>query len=184
MNIKKIYHMYRIPENLQQHMQWVAQVAEEVVENWIGSGIDPELIQQTALLHDMANIIKFKRPFWGAMAKNIYYWEQIQEEFIAQYGYDVHRATLKIVGELGLSDSVGKVLSDMEKLKTNPEAEISYEARIVEYADCRVGFNGIISFEDRINDLEKRYHHSLDDTQVVAMRLNRDQVLKYAKIKD
>lgn len=178
MNIQKIYNRYRIPSNLQQHMRWVAQVADEVVVNWTGPVVDAELIHNTALLHDMANLIKFKRPFLGEM-KNKLFWEQIQDEFIAQYGPDVHKATLVIIDELGMSDTVGKVLLDMELKVTDKITKASWEARIVEYADCRVGLKGVTTLEKRIDDLKFRYNLKDDDSGIKAWRLNADQVRQY-----
>jgi len=180
-NIQKIYNRYRIPEGLQQHMRWVAQVADQVVENWIGSNINADLVQQTALLHDMGNIIKFKRPFWGEMAKSEYFWMQTQEEFIAQYGSDVLLATRKIIDELGLKNSVGRMVAEMGIITTNPNADVSYEARIVEYADCRVSLKGIVSFADRVADLMARYDLVDDDIRVKAMRENAKLVLQFVK---
>lgn len=158
MIILDIYSHYQIPPNLQRHQLEVAAVCQVILDGWRGTKIDWELAILTALLHDMGNIIKFKRPFLGELADRAEYWQKVQEAFIAKYGNDVDVATMEIAQELQLPRVVG-ILQEMELLTTGQKIEC-WEARLVKFADMHVKPEGIVSFEERQQDLIDRYHHS------------------------
>ena len=102
MQIVEIYQRYDIPPNLVRHQLGVTAVGAYLMDHWLGTAIDQELVIQTLLLHDMGNIIKFKRPFLGELEAEAGYWEKIQDQYFKKYGTDVHLATLAIVNELRL----------------------------------------------------------------------------------
>src|SRR5258708_24588552 len=96
-SILQIYQKYNLPPNLIRHQLEVSAVGRYLCDHWTGTHVDKELITQALLLHDMGNIIKFKRPFLGELEKDSAYWEKVQDEFIQKYGKDVHNATVKII---------------------------------------------------------------------------------------
>lgn len=190
-NPVEIYRQYQIPPNVIEHMDWVAEVVGEVLENWHGPAVDGTLATLSARLHDLGNIVKFRRPFEGKLAAklvdNLNHWYAVQDRFIAKYGTDANQATHQIVAELGLADSVGRVLGEMESIADQylvladdpaPAPTISWEARILEYADCRVIPEGIVPFEIRLKDLCDRYGRIYHSPWVEALRQNATLVEK------
>jgi len=157
-------------------MELVAQVTEDVLNRWRGPKVDHQLTILSAQLHDLGNIVKFTRPFDADLAEKLQdkleYWYQVQDEFVAKYGTSANAANLKIVAELGLGATVGKVLTEMEIVTSRPDQPVSFEARIVEYSDCRVVPNGIVDFETRLRDLCTRYNRRADESWAKALRHN------------
>ncbi len=178
MKISSIYHKYKIPPNVIKHHFEVTAVGRHLCDNWLGEKVDKKLVTQTLLLHDMGNIIKFKKPFMGELNKEVAYWEGVQQEYIAKYGNDVHVATMAIVGELELP-KIAKLIDQMHTVWTEPEKTVSFEARICELADCCAAPSGIVSLKERLNDLKVRYGYTDDSGPIVAARHNADVVLPY-----
>lgn len=170
MTISDIYEQYQIPPNLQRHQLEVAGVCQVVIDGWQGKKIDRDLTILTALLHDMGNIIKFKRPFLGEMAERVEHWQKVQESFIAKYGDDVKVATMKIAEELRLPRVV-RVLQEMELVIAGQTVD-SWEARVVEFADMHVKPDGIVSLDERLRDLVDRYNYRGDEAWIQAIKEN------------
>lgn len=164
-------------------MEWVVEVVQDVLNHWHGPAVDVELTLLTAHLHDLGNIVKFRRPFTGKIATqlldNLDHWYSVQDQFIAKYGTDANQATHKILVELHLEQSVGKVLRQMEQLTNNTsgqpifaDEQIGLEARIIEYGDSCVSPAGIVGFEARLRDLFTRYGHHADEPWTQILRKN------------
>ncbi len=183
MFVSDIYTKYKIPPNLIRHQLEVAVVGRAVCQGWTGRPVDKDLITKTLLLHDMGNIIKFKRPFMGELEKNAAHWESVQEKFRAMYGPDVHEATIAIIQELGLP-AVAKLIEEMRAAWHEPEIEVSLEARICEYADCCVTPQGITTFDERIEDLKNRYSYTEESPAIRAARRNGKIVTQHMRNKD
>lgn len=181
MTILDIYSKYNIPPNLIRHQLQVTAVGRYVADHWYGPKIDQKLVTEALLLHDMGNIIKFKRPFLGELEKDAIFWERVQDEYIQKYGEDVVTATTAIVAELGFSE-VNALLGEMISVWSNPEKEVSWEARIAEFSDCCVTPRGIEGFEIRIQDLKDRYHQTESDPSVRYMRENLEVVRPHLTI--
>lgn len=181
MTIRDVYHLYRIPPNLARHMREVTAVGRFITSHWNGDPIDINVLTKTLLLHDMGNIIKFKRPFLEEMENNANYWQEVQQDFIFKYGTDVHKATEQIVEELSLPKVV-ELLQEMRVVWSKPTKQIRWEARICEYADCCVTPQGITDFETRLQDLMKRYGYSEYDPVIARMRENAELVQDHVAI--
>lgn len=118
----------------------------------------------TALLHDMGNIVKFDLDNPIIDINNLDHWKNVQKNTIKKYGNEAHVATYKILSESGL-DRYAKYLKeesrtyDMETDKLNQSffSNLSMPALTTLYADLRVSINGVVSMEERINDLVTRY---------------------------
>ncbi len=169
MTLQEIYSTYKIPPNLVRHQLQVAAVGKYVCDHWIGPELDKDLILKTLLLHDLGNIVKFKRPFLGELEPQAAYWEEVQADFVSRYGNDANDATELILNELGLLDVLA-VLVEMKDVWEHPRGNLSWEARICEYADCCVTPVGIEGFEMRMADLERRYGHGKETIVQIAMR--------------
>lgn len=156
-----IYEAYRIPSWLQAHQLRVAAVGKTVIERIQGSDISS--VVTACLLHDMGNILKFDLTPTAALAAMVPegerdYWRSVQREFQEKYGTDEHHATDEIVKEIGVSEVVRRLIQGMGFGKS---AEVlrgrNIDLCVVEYADQRVGPQGVLSLDDRIADGNRRY---------------------------
>ena len=181
MTLTEIYTKYQIPPNLIRHQLEVTAVGDYVCSHWNGPKIDKKLVTETLLLHDMGNIIKFKRPFLEELEKDAKYWEAVQDEYFQKYGNDVSRATSMIVSELGF-DEVSTILDEMISVWKEPERTVSWEARICELSDCCVTPRGVEGFEIRLQDLKDRYHQTESDPSVRYMRENLEVIRPHLTI--
>lgn len=171
MTLQEIYTKYTIPPNLVRHQIEVAAVGKYVCQHWTGPQIDSNLVVKTLLLHDLGNIVKFKRPFLGELEPQAAYWEGVQTTFISTFGTNANDATEKIVAELGFSEIL-HLLIKMKEVWEKPGELVSWEARICEYADTCVTPVGIEGFEVRMQDLARRYGHGKDTLVYKAMKQN------------
>jgi len=158
--VTDIYEQYRIPPQLQLHQLRVASVASMIVDAFEGV-LERERIVTTCLFHDMGNIVKFNfdqfpDSFLGSKPRT--YWEAVKAEFTAKYGTDAHEANLAIASELWLSEDIRSLMDGISfaNLLTTQTLD-SFEEKICEYADLRVGPYGVIPLEARIQDIHDRY---------------------------
>ena len=159
-NVIDIYEEYRVMPQLQMHQLRVAAVAKLIVDAFEGQ-LDGDRIITTCLFHDMGNIVKsdfehFPDSFRGPLPRS--HWEAVKAEFTATYGTDAHEANLAIAKELGLSEEIYLLMDGISfgNLLTTQTLD-SYEEKICEYADLRVGPYGILPLELRIQDIHDRY---------------------------
>jgi hypothetical protein len=164
MQISAIYHHYQIMPNLQLHQLRVAGVAQQICEFYCHSHQltpeDEQGIVSASLLHDMGNIIKFDLAHFPQFSnpEGLQFWQKVQNQYFAKYGRDEHAAAVQIVRELNVSpriidlvDVVG--FAQIKKVVENGDLA----AKICEYADDRVSPFGVVSLDERLQDLEKRY---------------------------
>lgn len=156
MTVAEIFARYHTPSDLQRHQREVAMVASYLSDHWQGNSVNKDLLIQSALLHDLGNLVKFQRPFLGNMGERAEYWQKVQDEQRARFGQDAKQATLQMVDELGLGQTVGAVLRDMEVLFAGGET-VRVEAQLVECSDLMVTPEGIVGYERRKRDLIDRY---------------------------
>ena len=94
--------------------------------------------------------------------KGIPYWKQVKAEFLTSYGNDEHQATIVIAQEVGLPSGVITVMGGIGfHLIREIIAETSFERKVAEYSDGRVGPYGVLSLSDRLDDSKKRYKDRL-----------------------
>lgn len=165
MNVKQLYKKYQIMPQLETHMLRVAAVGKIVADNWIGT-CDSLLTTQLCLLHDMGNIVKFDlsdnldRAKFGNIEK-LPYWQGIQKEHIEKFGKSAHDATNAILRDAKLTQFIPLVIEE-ESLyfaeAKEAELEMATVASIILlYSDCRVTPGGVVSYRERVNDLQSRY---------------------------
>lgn len=115
-------------------------------------GGDDESIA-TALVHDMGNLAKFN---------NLDdYWSRQQLEFKKKYGSDAHSATIAILNEAGLTKLAENIRAESDFYKNiitiDDYSHVKMPSVLTLYGDCRVAIDGVVSVEERVCDLEKRY---------------------------
>jgi hypothetical protein len=151
MTIKELYKKYHIMPQLQQHQLRVGGIVALITN-------DRDSIL-TALVHDMGNIVKFKNidPAW----------HDIQDTYIQKYGTDANVATIKILQDAGLLQLKQYMEQESEfyknRMTVTDYSTISLPALLTLYADSRVAFNGVVTLEERVVDLETRYQTYRDD---------------------
>lgn len=148
MQILDLYDKYNIMPQLREHQLRVGGIVRLITD-------DHDSII-TALVHDMGNIVKFSNldP----------YWSKVQEKFWTDYGRDEHVATDKILRKEGMG-KYADYFKEESKAYDNDSLNASYfstmskPALLTLYGDLRVRFNGVCSVEERLKDLEDRYHY-------------------------
>lgn len=159
--ISEIYKEYKIMPTLQEHMLRVAGVASLICDNF-DEPLNKEEIISACLLHDMGNIIKFDLTYFPEFVKpeGLEYWQKIKKEYIEKYGIDEHLASEKIVEEFEVSDRILELIQAISILGAmNSVSSNDFGKKIVEYCDDRVTPFGVVSMEQRLIDLGKRYTH-------------------------
>lgn len=153
--ISQIYEQYQIMPQLATHMLRVAGVGKLITDSWE----DRELAEKSVracLVHDLGNLAKFKLgPQYQAE------WGPRQEELWSKWGHDAHEATYGMLRELGLGEYVEYLLAEAKLYEEEPSENdfvvTPKPALVVLYADLRVAITGVVSLEERIADLTKRY---------------------------
>ncbi len=157
MHVSDLYHQLHIPPNLQRHMLEVTAVGEYLCEHWTGEALDAQLVRDTLLMHDLGNIVKFKRPFLGELEEEAEHWEKIQNFYVEKFGVKATTVTVAILAKLGAQPEIARILLDMSPDETGAIAFEHLETRICSFADMSVTPHGIEGFEARMLDLGKRY---------------------------
>jgi len=166
---REIYTAYKIMPNLQLHQLRVAAVAKLICENFT-KPIDTNDVVCACLFHDMGNILKFELAMFPEFTapEGVEYWEAVKAEYRAKYGNDEHAATQAIMKELGLPDSVKSLMQRIGFSQVDRvAASDSFERKIVQYGDLRVGPRGVLSLRERLDEGRKRYigtGHSIGGT--------------------
>jgi len=165
MNISELYGKYEIMPQLAEHQLKVAGVAKLVCDN-LESGLDAENVVEACLLHDIGNIIKFDLSLTDQLLPGRFsradldFWQKVKDGFVSKYGKDEHHATIKIIREIGISQRVVELVDSIgfQNGKSNAESP-DFGKKLCAYSDMRVGPMGVISLEQRFQDLRVRYDH-------------------------
>ncbi len=159
--ILEIYEKYGTPSNLQKHMLMAAALSNIICNSWKGQQINRERIVTVMLLHDMGNVVKMnltKKEYLPPENQDISYWRALQNKYIVRYGTDDHIVTYNILAELGLDKDylwlvLNKIFINNEMIANSN----NYELKICAYADQRAGPNGIVTLQERFDELRRRY---------------------------
>lgn len=156
---REIYAAYKTMPALQLHQLRVAAVGKLICDNSTKEVNERDVIL-ACLFHDMGNILKFdltKFPEFTA-PQGVEYWEEVKAGYRAKYGEDEHSAMQSIMKELGLPENVrglmkGVGFSQVDRVA----ASDSFERKIVQYGDLRVGPRGVLTLQERLDEGRKRY---------------------------
>ena len=156
---REIYAAYTIMPTLQLHQLRVAAVAKLVCDN-LKRPVNTHDVILACLFHDMGNIIKSDFSAFPDFCEpqGIAYWEGVKVRFIQKYGANTHQVNVAIAGEIGLPEGVVALIDGIAYSKMASILEgSSYERKICEYADTRVGPRGVLSQQERM--LEGKWRH-------------------------
>lgn len=174
MHILEIYEQFPITPTLQLHMLRAASVGAWIIDNWKEKDtLNKDAIITMLLLHDTANIVKFDLDNFphllGDELSHIDYWRQQQKLFIQHYGNDEHAATKAIAKEIGITGKALELLLHMGSRHIEEMAKgTDMEQKICMYGDLRVGPFGVLTVNERFDELNNRYkgrNHELADRQ-------------------
>lgn len=153
-----IYEEYRIMPGLQLHQLRVAAVGQFVCDA-LNAPVDTRSVVLACLFHDMGNIIKsdFTQLPDLIEEKGASYWEGVKAEFVSKYGTSAHAANVLIAKEIPLPENVAALIDGIGfgNIDGTLKGE-SYEQKICQYADTRVGPYGILSQEQRLSEAYAR----------------------------
>jgi hypothetical protein len=156
MTIKETYDRFRVPPGLRVHMIRVAQFVNVVASAWSGETVDNDFLITCALVHDLGNIVVFKR--WiGEETQNLAYWENIQREITDAYGTDDHEATRHMLQEVNTDSELVDLI--MQKSSANSPkiaASDNWQLKILLYADLRIAPTGVASLADKLKEMYAR----------------------------
>ena len=150
MKIRDVYERFGIPENLQEHMLRVTKIAMMIANGWRGDGLDKEIIVRAGLVHDLANIVRFKLDEGSDLKVR-------QKETIERYGDNDHAATEKMLRELGMDEALieivqGKSFGNAIEIGKGD----NWPLKILFYSDMRVVPSGVVDLETRLTDIVTR----------------------------
>lgn len=159
MTIQEIYDTYHVPPHLQLHMLRVAGVVQVICEKILDlSPCERDAVLIACLFHDMWNILKFDMTLYPDVREpeGIPYRQGVQEQW-KQYGETEHEATMTVAREVWISPSMLEIL---EPFVLNSAVENTKNAwflvRFCEYVDGRVWPFGLLSLQERFDDLLER----------------------------
>lgn len=134
---------YKVPSNIVAHTKVVTKIAVFLSEKLKEKGIkiNKELVERSAMLHDLDKIITLKD--------------------LRQHGF----LTKKILTEKGYPE-VGKVIEFHGLL----EHIGSWEEKVLIYADRRVNHEDIVSVDERYDGLLERYSSSFPKQEIESGR--------------
>lgn len=144
---------------LQMHMLRVAGVASIICDN-LKKPTNKNRVITASLVHDMGNIIKSDLNIFPdyLKEKGLNYWKEVKREFTNTYGKDDHKATLKIINEIGLEKCVADIVKNLEFANTLEISKSGNQDKIItKYSDLRVTPYGISTLEERFQEAKKRY---------------------------
>ncbi|MBW1840726.1 MAG: HDIG domain-containing protein [Deltaproteobacteria bacterium] len=130
----QLIHEMKMMDHIVTHSLMVCQVATFLVDRMKvpGSGLSHEMVQASALLHDITKTRSFKTKENHA---------QTGEQLLADMGYP----------------EVGRIVGQHVRLDTYFGTETPTEAEIINYADKRVLHDKIVSLRDRMTYILEKY---------------------------
>jgi hypothetical protein len=138
----------------------VAAVAKIICDN-LEISADKETIIKTMLLHDMGNILRFNLENTSLFDKkdlpNINKFKTAQQNFKEKYHHDADEATLEIIKELTSNKKILNLCANShgEHIKAILNKK-EWEKKISYYSDMRIGPFGVLSVNERFDDLIAR----------------------------
>lgn len=157
MKVREIYKTYNINKGLAAHMLRVASVAKLICEHVYEA--NESAIVRACLVHDMGNLLKVKFDVSPEQfePEGVGFWQEIQDAMRREYGDDVHEATIAMIRQVATNEVVALVQSMAFDHIHDIARGGNLDVQIALYADMRVGLHGVVSLDERFDDIEARY---------------------------
>jgi hypothetical protein len=157
--VSDIYRDFRIIPGLQMHQLRVAAVGKMVCDNFTDT-IETGDVVLACLFHDMGNIIKADLTTFPEFLapEGPEHWKGVKTEFVEKYGASAHSANVAIAKEIGLPSRVVELIDGVSFGNVEHTASAySWEQKVTQYADVRVGPYGVLSLQERLEEARARY---------------------------
>ena len=140
---------YNVSENIIKHIMLVNKIAVFLAKKLKESGLDinVDLVDRASLVHDIDKIQTLGTGKHGV----------ITEEILTKRGYPV----------------VGKI-ARQHKFSVIHDPALSWEAKVISYADRRVLHHSLVSLKERLDGSWERYKHKYKERDLEAERLFRE----------
>ncbi len=140
----RLWDGYKMPPNIRRHTLQVARIAVFMAKKLKEKGIDIDvtLAERGALLHDIDKILTLKNDRHGEVA----------EKILLRRGYP----------------EIAKIAS-RHRFRYIREPDLTWEEKVVNYADKRVKHDRIVSLDERFTDLLLRYDVKIPDHEAIQM---------------
>lgn len=148
-----------IPQNLQNHMLYVASLSQIILENWTENNFDQDSIIKASLFHDIGKPLRFdlsKQAQFGMSENDIKKLKKLQDYLKSKYDNE-HQATVAICQDLGLSVKAVEIVNNLEWSYIPKLLKVqNIESLIPIYCDMRIGPSGVVTLTERLEELDKR----------------------------
>lgn len=163
-NLQLLLEEFHVPAHIRAHMKKVAGIAVFIGKKLIkkGGSVDLKSLEQAALLHDMVKLCDFKElkperfqtPY---TEEDLSCWKKLIKEY--HHVGHVHAAyeILKQRGEEKIATIIKKHRFSCLIDPNENERPVSWEEKILYYADKRVKHDQIVTIKKRVEDGRKRY---------------------------
>jgi putative nucleotidyltransferase with HDIG domain len=164
--IEQLWDKYHVPQNIREHCKSVRDVALLIAQKLKekGEDVNLELVEASALLHDLVRAVNFKEPekHPGAAKENIEFWKKMQEEYP-----DIDHADLAAEFLQKTYPELAKVIKSHGVMSKSQDVSAwSWEMKILSYSDLRVVHDKITTVDERHRDLKERngdFFHKLKE---------------------
>lgn len=160
---EKLYEIYAVPAPIRKHCLAVTEVGVFITDKLIENGVnvDRNLVAVGCMLHDAFKAVSLEqlvaRPEWNYVpsSRELEVWRQLREQFTGIHETIIASDILKPEFE-----EFSVFLKNIGSTGNPCYLYGGIELHIVHYADWRVQFDEIISFNDRLEYLKKTYKDS------------------------
>ena len=175
---RNLHDIYAVPKRVRDHCEAVVVVGDVLVENGLGEVVDDALLNRLALVHDSFKV--------GSLSLNDFAKEPFSVDELGAWRY-----LRTNYGHLHEVDTAAAILAEdfpeFSKLVSmigstaNPRylgEEVPFDVQVSHYADWRVQGSGIMSFDDRLDYLQRRYFKG--DQATWEARLEQERAIETA----
>ncbi|MEK6938560.1 MAG: HD domain-containing protein [Nanoarchaeota archaeon] len=174
------FEQFKVPKNIFEHCSKVREVANFLAQELKKSGIniDLELVDRSALLHDLFKVVSFKElvpnKYHGYIfsAEEISMWRFLREKFP-----NMHEGEASFIF---FKEDYPELALGLKTICGTAERERTWEELIVYYADLRVFRNEIVSVAERTAYLQEIYPHGSEwwDNELVLIQEYEQKIIK------
>lgn len=163
-NCKKLFKKYHVPGHIVEHMQKTAEVSAFIAKRLIANKhkVNIELAYQAALLHDIVKLVDFKTIDLSYFSKpptkaDLEFWHKLIKKYHKYHHCGAGYKVLMAEKEPEIAIIVKKHCFNSLIHKDPNQRPITWEEKIVYYADKRVRFDKVVTLKTRLLDGQKRY---------------------------
>lgn len=191
LQIKKLLKEYATPKHVQNHQKKVAKVANFLAKNIYKNGyfVDTNLVNASALLHDLVRIVNFpnldnRANFKEKITdKKITIWKNLMSKYAKFHHGDI---AAKFLNKQGFC-SCAEVIFQHKSKTIFTNQKMTLEEEIVYFADKKVLHDNIVTLHQRFEDGKIRHNvYSAEKQNDLENRVKKlgNKLFSYAELKD